>query len=136
MRKKARTAGRPLLFEDVNDFEEQINAYFATADKNKTPYTYHSLLDHMKLSEKVFNDYGKRKKFDKVVEMARQKLLAYAERYLFSGKNAAGAIMLLKVQYGWKDKTEIDAKLQGKFSLSDLFEKAVSKDKLEFPTEE
>jgi hypothetical protein len=32
----------------------------------------------------------------------------YASRYLFNGKNPAGAIFYLKNRHGWQDKTEVE----------------------------
>lgn len=118
-------------FTDADALQERVNEYFADSDEKNKPYTINSLVEFLEVEPAVFKSYEKQKKFKRILELARLKCLAYAERALLSGKNATGTIFLMKNHFDWKEKSVVDANLSGNFSLSKLFDEAISKKELE-----
>lgn len=84
------------------------------------PYTVASLAVYLDCSPDTLENYennkdGRYKKsFSDLIKKAKEKIFAYKNEFLYSGKNPTGAIFDLKANYGWKDKQEIDLTTKGK----------------------
>jgi hypothetical protein len=120
-------------YTDANVLKAKVDAYFVFADSKKQPYTINSLVEFLDIEPAIFNSYKKQAKFKRILTMANLRCLAWAERSLLSGKNATGTIFLMKNHFEWKDKSLVDANLNGNFSLSKLFDAAKDKKDLEIP---
>ncbi len=76
------------------------------------PYTVGGLAVALNCSRNTLCEYGNgegdRKEFQDTIKEAKAKIEGYAEEALYTGKNQAGAIFVMKNCYGWKDKTEMD----------------------------
>lgn len=144
MSKTGNKGGRPLLFTDVEKLELQIEEYFescwtqkidqygnpvfAKDSKGKKtndpilvqskPYTVAGLAVFLNCSEETLLNYekeeGNRKEFFGTIKKAKDRIYAYKQEYLYSGRNPTGAIFDLKNNYGWKDKSEVDHTSKGK----------------------
>ncbi len=96
-------AGRPPIWDDPEEFEKAVEAYFAD---NKTP-TWTGLALHLGFeSRQSLQDYKGKPEFSYSIKKALARIEENYEQGLFS-RNPAGAIFALK-NFGWKDKQEID----------------------------
>lgn len=108
--------GRPPKFESVEDLEAKIDAYFEDCEKNDKPLTITGLALALDTSRQTLLEYEgevegrgqNTKEFVDTIKKAKQMCENYAEAYLYSGRNVAGAIFNLKNNYGWKDKREVE----------------------------
>jgi hypothetical protein len=121
-----RDGGKPRIYPEIQKFIDDCKMYFVESDKNKTPYTWASLAEYLGITSRFLDELSKRKHYDKILAISKQKCLAFLERQLIIGKaNSAGVIFTLKQpEYGWKDKSEVDNKIIGNFSLATLLEEA------------
>lgn len=88
------------------------------------PYTLTGLAVYLDCSRDTLYNYEKEKHddldeelskgFSDTIKKAKEKIYAYAEEFLYSGKNPTGAIFNLKNNWGWQDKTEVDHTSKGK----------------------
>lgn len=106
--------GRPLKYT-VEELEKKINDYFEYCDKTGKPYTVTGLAVFLGTSRETLLDYEGRPAFTDAIQKAKEKCKAYAEEYLFSGKNPTGAIFSLTNNYGWVNKQhqQVDADIKG-----------------------
>ena len=100
----------------VQELEEKIESYFEKCDKEKIPYTVTELALHLGFNcrQDLLNYQDKYKDpngisyFDPI-KKAKARIEASLERRLqMGGNNTAGLIFVLKNNYGWKDKQEIE----------------------------
>lgn len=106
--------GRPLKFTSLTELQEAIDQYFTDAKENKEPYTITGLALALDTSRETLLDYEAKEEFSDTIKRAKLKCHNYAENFLYTGKNATGAIFNLKNNYGWRDKTETDLTTNGK----------------------
>lgn len=125
-------AGRPPIFETVDDLEKSIDTYFNTGVKirkiivGKAPNaqvveipvpTITGLCYFIGFeSRQSFYDYEEKAEFSYTVKRARLFIEVEYEEQLTMG-NTVGAIFALK-NMGWKDKTETD--LTGNLTLHQI----------------
>lgn len=123
-------AGRPLKFQTVDELRQQIDAYFAECDKHTRPfvtkegeviqvpdpipYTITGVAMALDTTRQGLLNYEERDEYYDTIKNAKLKCENYAERQLFSGKNATGPIFNLKNNYGWVDKQEVDQTIANK----------------------
>ena len=109
--------GRPLKFKSVQELQDKIDAYFASCwsdeddPKERTllrPYTITGLALDLNTSRETLINYEKKAEFFDTIKQAKLKCHNYAEEYLFTGKNQAGAIFNLKANYKWVDSQTIE----------------------------
>jgi len=104
--------GRPLKFQSVDELSDMIDAYFEQCDKDGDPYTITGLALALDTSRESLLEYQDRPEFVDTIKRAKLKCHNYAEKFLYNGKNATGAIFNLKNNWGWRDKSEIDARVE------------------------
>lgn len=101
-------AGRPRIFENVEDLEAECEKYFKG---NKKP-TVTGLALFLTFADKTtLYEYRDRPEFSYPVKRALTRIELYHEEAL-SENNVAGRIFALK-NMGWKDKTEQDLNITG-----------------------
>lgn len=100
--------GRPLKFKTVEDLDEKIEAYFSECKETDKPMTITGLALALDTTRETILDYEDRKEFSDTIKRAKLRCQEYTENYLYTGKNATGAIFSLKNNYGWVDRTEVD----------------------------
>lgn len=106
--------GRPLKFKSVKELQDKIDAYFSECEKKSRPLTITGLALALDCDRDTLLNYGKREEYFGTLIKARLMCQNYAEEFLFSGKNVAGAIFNLKNNYSWRDRQEIDHTSKGK----------------------
>ena len=106
-------AGRPALFNTVEDLEELIERYFAECDLTSKAPTITGLALHLGFeSRQSVYDYEKRSdEFSYTIKRSRLRVENSYEKHLLSN-TATGAIFALK-NFGWADKQEIDHTTKG-----------------------
>jgi hypothetical protein len=112
------TAGRPAMFNSVEEMEDGITAYFKSLEYefegmvNSKPATLAGLAYSLGFSDRAsLYDYKGKPEFTHTIKRARLYIESMYEEGLQS-KNSTGCIFALK-NLGWKDKQEIDNKLSG-----------------------
>jgi len=129
-----RSVGRPRKFSSPEDLESKIDAYFAscteetTDEQGKTkirykrPYTITGLALALDTTRKTLLNY--RKEYEAEYLPSLKKALEicqnFAEENLYTGKQVAGTIFVLKNNYGWKDVQEINVKAIEELSDEEL----------------
>lgn len=109
--------GRPKKFSSVEELEIAIDAYFVKCDNGMknglpfpTPYTLEGLAAELEMDRHTLLTYGKEdshKMFHATIKKAKYKVLANLSERMLNGDNStAGAIFLLKNNYGYVDKVE------------------------------
>lgn len=73
----------------------------------ETP-TVCGLAEHLGMTRQTLNEYGKTEKFSDTTKKAKARVERYLEEGL-DGKDVTGRIFNLKNNFGWVDKTEVDA---------------------------
>lgn len=90
----------PLKDDDDNQVYEQIRPFTVTGLAIAIGTTRETLLDYEKKPENA--------EFSDTIKNAKQIIHNYADEYLFSGKNVAGAIFNMKNNWGYVDRIETD----------------------------
>lgn len=95
--------GRPLNWQNPEDFERAVEEYF---DTDKEP-TWTGLAIHLGFeSRQSLWEYSKKDGFSLPVKKALQRIENKYEKAILKG-NPAGAIFALK-NFGWKDRQEVE----------------------------
>ena len=126
-------AGRPRAFYCNKDLREKVDAYFAWCDDQvkvyedskgrqtivRKPYTLTGLCLYLNITRETFAEYCKGKyddennKFSDTFTCARKKVENYIEEGTLNGTiNHNAGSFNLKNNFGWKDKQEIDMKIE------------------------
>jgi len=106
------TEGRPLKFKSLEDLQTQIDQYFTDAKEQDLPYTVTGLALALDTTRETLIDYQDKSEYSDAIKKAKLKCQNYTENFLYSGKNATGAIFSLKNNYSWRDKSEIEARVE------------------------
>lgn len=101
--------GRPTKFTPEK-LKPLIDEYFKITPFEDWMIT--GLLLHCGASRDLFCHYETRPEFSDIIKNAKMKVESSYEKSLRSGGNVTGPIFALK-QLGWKDKQEIDQKIEG-----------------------
>ncbi len=110
MKKTKKKVGRPLKFKDVRELKAAIDKYFEDCEKNGKPLTITGLALAIGMtSRRQLLEYEGRKEFHNAIKKAKLMCENFAEQYLFTGKNMAGAIFNLKNNYKWEEVNKIEA---------------------------
>lgn len=101
-------AGRPKLYNDVNELSALIDEYFETAaymeagDAKIFAPTMSGLAYHLHMDRKTLLTYSKDCEFLPTIKRARERVHQALEQRLY-GNNVTGIIFNLKNNFGWKD---------------------------------
>ena len=99
--------GRPLKFKSVKELQAKIDDYFSYREANNLPFTITGLAIWLDTSRETLMNYEKKDDYFDTIKRAKEKCAGYAEDQVFTSRNPAGAIFVLK-NYGWSDKQEHD----------------------------
>lgn len=103
---------------------KRIDAYFDQCKSRKTPPSMTGLALHLDTTRRAIYDYGKTDEFGDIIERAKLRCENVLEERMINGTPPTGIIFILKNNYGWHDKVEVDQTINGTISLSTLFDKA------------
>lgn len=133
--------GRPKKFNRVEEMQKKIDQYFKECDSNVVevydkkreevvemkspkPYTVEGLCVVLDMDRVSLLNYEKDKEFFSTIKKAKNKILNnLAERSLEGSNSPAVSIFLLKNNYNYKDKTEVD--LNADIAVSEITRKYV-----------
>jgi hypothetical protein len=101
--------GRPLKFESPEELEKKIDAYFQTCEDTGEPLTVASLAAALDCDPETLLNYQKKETFFGTIKRAKVRIQAAMEKYALTAKNPAGAIFLLKANYNYSDKLQIES---------------------------
>ena len=120
--KPKHAGGRPLNWKTVEELQPLIDKYFDDCIKDKEPFTITGLALALKTGRETLLDYEHKRgdKFSDAIKEAKLRCQNYAEKYLYSGKQVAGAIFNLSANYKWENKIIQDVNVKGSIrSVSD-----------------
>lgn len=106
--------GRPPKYKTPEEMQKIIDDYFNTDawieinDKPKFAPTVEGLAYALDLSRMGLIEYGNKDEFSYTIKRAKQKVSIALEQNLW-GNAVTGTIFNLKNNFGWKDKTEVEA---------------------------
>jgi len=114
-----RKVGRPLKWATVEELQLQVNKYFE--DTPEPRWTITGLALALNTDRQTLINYSEREEYFDTINKAKL-MVENAYEIDLREKGHAGNIFALK-NFGWKDKTEVDATInQGKLtSLLDQF---------------
>ncbi len=134
-------------YETVEQLQELIDKYFDDCDNRKKqvatkagiktmkspkPYSIEGLAAALNMSRQSLNNYEKNKGYElffDTILIAKQKVLAdIAERALEGTNNGTFSQFLMKNNFGYKDKQEIEQTNIDKYSIIEEDEDSTSED--------
>ena len=98
--------GRPVKYETPEQMQVKIDEYFREREDKGLPFTITGLALALDMTREGLCFYAEKPNFTDTIKMAKLKVEQYAEENVYTSKNPAGAIFVLK-NFGWKDKQEI-----------------------------
>ena len=102
----------------------KIDQYFDLMKKHHSTVSLTGLALHLHCTRKNLTDYKDTDEFGPILEMAKLRCENSLEEKMIQGTPPTGIIFILKNNYGWNDKVQIDTHLTGNISLSSLFDRA------------
>lgn len=112
--------GRPRKFKNVEELQESIDAYLERCELKEKPLTMSGLAVACEIDRKTLVNYSKEDEFFLTINKYRKLVLAdMEERGLNGDSNATMSIFLLKNNFGYKDKQEVEQTVK---NVDDFFE--------------
>jgi hypothetical protein len=106
--------GRPLKFKSPQEIEDAANEYFNECNKKHRPLTITGLAIALDTDRRTLLNYEDKEEFFPTIKKIKQKVENYAEECLYDKDvPTTGVIFNLKNNYGWVDKQELDANVNG-----------------------
>lgn len=107
--------GRPLKFKSPEELQEKAEEYFRSCAEPKVsgdaiyfePITITGLALHLDTTRETLCDYAEKDGFSDTVKKLKMRVENFAEKHLYIGKSATGAIFALK-NFGWSDNNSLD----------------------------
>ena len=119
--------GRPLLFKTNEELQSKIDAYFVWADENKKPYTISGLALFLETDRATLIRYGERDEFYNTIKKAKQKVESqFEERSLMGEYNPTISIFLMKNNFGYKDKVDLNVESVEEDAISKALRESVT----------
>jgi len=87
--------GRPPKYNHPSEIQPIIDKYFEDCNINNEPYTITGLALSLRMDRGMLEDYARKKEFCHTIKQARTKVIAYAEKHLYS-KHMVGALFHIK----------------------------------------
>lgn len=101
-------AGRPRVYENPEELQGAVDAYFLQIKADKEPATVTGLAIALGFeSRQSIYDYEQDEQFSYIIKSARLRVECEYEKRLSTAPSPTGAIFALK-NMGWKDKAEMD----------------------------
>lgn len=100
--------------------ENAIASYFS----RKGTKSITGLALHLGVTRRCLTDYSKTDKFGDLIEEAKLRCENILEERMIQGVPPTGMIFILKNNYGWSDKVDINQTVNGTISLASLFDRS------------
>jgi len=104
----------------------QIDSYFSKAKKNHSDPSMTGLALHLGCTRKNLIDYKETDEFGEILTRAKLRCENTLEEKMIAGTPPTGIMFILKNNYGWNDKVQIDQTVNGTISLAALFGQAAA----------
>ena len=104
--------------------QRKIDLYFENVKKNHDVPTLTELAMSLGCTRMNLVDYKHTDTFGPMISLAKSRCESFLEKKMISGVPATGIIFILKNNYGWNDKVQIDNHMSGSISLMTLFKQA------------
>jgi hypothetical protein len=101
--------GRPKSFQSPEQMQKLIDQYFNNCEETGRPLTVAGLADGLGCHTDTINEYQKDPAYSATIKRAKTKIEAAMAEYALIAKNPAGAIFLLKANYNYSDKLQIES---------------------------
>jgi len=102
--------------------EKKLAAYFDK--KNRKTFSLTGLALHLGVTRRCLTDFSKSDEIGDLIAEAKLKCENLLEERMIAGVPPTGMIFILKNNYGWTDKMEIDQNIKGTISLASLFDRS------------
>jgi hypothetical protein len=110
----AHPGGRPLKFQDPQEFDEKVDRYFDECKTEGVIPTITGMAVYLDTSRETLREYKERAEFVDSIKKALDRCQSTLEGMALANKaNPTMAIFSLKNNYGWVDKTETDVTTNG-----------------------
>lgn len=100
--------GRPLKFETPEELQRQVDDYFITAEEKGEHFSVLGMALHLNTTRETLADYEKKDGYSDIIKMAKARVAHAYEQHALNTKNPAGAIFLLKANFKYSDRLEIE----------------------------
>jgi hypothetical protein len=105
--------GRPLKFKTPEELAKKIDEYFVMCDAQEKPYTITGLALALDTSRQTLVNYEDKDMFFDTIKRAKDRCENFIEEGMLTNKlNTTACIFNAKNNYGWKDKTEQEHKVE------------------------
>ena len=112
--------------QSAASLEKKINAYFKKVKKDRKSPTLTGLALHLRCTRSSIADYSQTDEYSEVLSMAKLQCEHHLEERITDGAPSSGLAFILKNNYGWKEKTEVENTHKGLVSLGSLFDQAAA----------
>jgi len=117
--------GRPPIYDDPEEMEEDIEEYFNKCELNDQPKTILGLCNHLDMHRSTLIEYEGKPEFSNTVKKAKQRIEEHINNNLLTGEyNATGCIFNLKNNFDWEDKRKEEVEHKGGLDIKSLHERA------------
>lgn len=107
-------AGRPPKWTTPEELQKDIDKYFDECKKTGEPLTITGLALALDSCREVLINYQGKDGFTDTIKKAKLKIENFAEKQLYNKDvPTTGVIFNLKNNYGWVDRQELDANVNG-----------------------
>lgn len=104
--------------------KQKLDKYFDICKKQKKIPSMTGLAMHLKTTRQRIINYQHTDEFGDLLAHAKLRCENFLEEQMIKGTPPTGIIFILKNNYGWKDRVEVDQTINGTISLSTLFDQA------------
>jgi hypothetical protein len=103
---------------------KRLDKYFELCKKAKKVPSLTGLALYLGTTRMALTEYSKTDEYGDLVIQAKLRCENVLEERMINGTPPTGIIFILKNNYGWKDKVEVDQTINGTISLASLFDQA------------
>jgi hypothetical protein len=123
----ANKVGRPSAFESVEQLQTLIDAYFEECDETGEYYTITGLADSLGVTRQTLLNYTEKEEFFVTIKKAKTKIERQFERNALKGAyNPTIAIFLMKNNFGYKDKVDVNVESVEEDAISKALRESVN----------
>lgn len=123
----ANKVGRPSAFESVEQLQTLIDAYFEECDETGEYYTITGLADSLGVTRQTLLNYTEKEEFFATIKKAKTKIERQFERNALKGAyNPTIAIFLMKNNFGYKDKVDVNVESVEEDAISKALKESVN----------
>ena len=100
-------AGRPVKYATPEQMQGIIDEYFREREEKGLPFTITGLALALDMTREGLCFYADKEEFTDTIKKAKLRVEGYAEDSVYTSRNPAGAIFILK-NFGWSDTQKLE----------------------------